>query len=237
MFEQLTKREYYLHNNILIFVKNFPPLSVDIEKVVLALEKLIPENLCIGIDGIIIGDFPDLEVNKLDSFSQDGNIYIKNNIVSSRDLLKLLVIEIGYNIFRTSRLSICKSGKIEKEFVDKRLRFFRRVEKYLNKQIIPVNLFVETEYNKKLSRFITDVIGSSKLSKIIKGLYVGTSSVLSITEYFVSGFTFFTLGDYITDLKTQCPFLYKELLILFKEDTDEKDIISQSGSDRNNSCN
>jgi hypothetical protein len=108
-------------------------------------------------------------------------------------------IPYGYKIY--------DNGKIETEFLNKRMKLFQLLNSQGYKIADARNLFLNTEYNQRFDDLLYKEIGYDLLDNLLIGVFVRPYAATSINEYFTTGFVEYHMGDRI-HLSEICPKLF-----------------------------
>jgi hypothetical protein len=209
--EQLNN--FYTSNGIHVYVNS--PLSneeIDLEELVAKVESTIPLHLLSEVEMIIVGWFEEFKDRKINAFYKDGALHVSNVQDDMSDMYDDLVHEIAHSIEEPYGYEIYGDKKIENEFLRKRKYLHDILWKMGHK--IPLNVFMDTEYNKDLDLFLYEEIGYNKLSNIVQGIFISAYAPTSLREYFATGFSEYYLDSNHGYLKKVSPELYKKLFLL-----------------------
>ena len=72
-------QNFYTSSGIQVYVKERLPETVDLEKVVAQVEKMIPDHLLSEVEMIMIGSFKEFEERNINAFYSDGCLYVSNS--------------------------------------------------------------------------------------------------------------------------------------------------------------
>tara|TARA_R100000234_G_C5003749_1_gene181568 strand:+ start:2950 stop:3654 length:705 start_codon:yes stop_codon:yes gene_type:complete len=189
------QKEFYSINNTHVYIKNkiVSPngTKINIKNVVAKIEEIIPAHLLMYVEFILVGWFEEFEKRDINSFYQDGTLYISNFQDNEDDMIDDIVHEIAHSLETPLGREIYGDGKIEQEFIGKRTTLYRIIEE----EGYDVNIvdFLNTEYNEELDNFLHKTVGYERLSNYIAGLMISPYSATSIREYFAEVFQEFYL--------------------------------------------
>jgi hypothetical protein len=204
---------FYTPGGIHVYIQE--PLTgdnIDIETLIGRLEDLVPQHLRSEIEMVIIGWFSEFGERNINAFYKDGALYVSNVQDDSEDLFDDLVHEVAHSIESIYGYEIYGDQKVKNEFLRKR--------KYLHDMLwqkgykAPLDIFMNSEYDKDFDMFLYKKVGYDKLSSICQGLFVSAYAPTSLQEYFATGFTEYYLNSNHDFLKRVSPQLYKKLLLL-----------------------
>tara|TARA_R110000824_G_scaffold11540_2_gene50344 strand:+ start:21346 stop:22047 length:702 start_codon:yes stop_codon:yes gene_type:complete len=191
------QNEFYTVNNTHIYVKNKVVSpgnnAVDVKNVLAKIESMIPAHLLVYIEFIFVGWFDEFEKRNINSYYEDGTIYVSNFQDSEEDMIDDIVHEISHSLETPLGHEIYGDGKIEQEFIAKRTRLFHLLE--ADGHNVRILDFMNTEYNIEFDNFLYKTIGYDKLSNYIAGLMLNAYSATSIREYFAEAFQEFYLDS------------------------------------------
>jgi hypothetical protein len=219
--EQLNN--FYTPNGIHVYVDS--PLNnkeIDLEKLISKVESTIPSHLLSEVEMVIVGWFDEFENRKINAFYKDGTLHISNIQDNMIDMYDDIVHEIAHSFEEPYGYEIYGDKKIENEFLRKRKYLHDILWKMGHK--IPLNVFMDTEYNEELDMFLYEKIGYNKLSSIVQGVFVSAYAPTSLREYFATGFTEYYLDSNHNYLKKISPELYKKLFLL--QDSEKLDKVT-----------
>jgi hypothetical protein len=207
------QKEFYTINNTHVYIKNklVSPsgAEISIKKVVAKIEEIIPAHLLIYVEFILVGWFDEFEKRNINSFYQDGTLYISNFQDNEEDMIDDIVHEVAHSLETPLGREIYGDGKIEQEFVGKRTTLYRTLEE----EGYEVNLvdFLNTEYSENMDNFLHKVVGYQKLSNHIAGLMISPYSATSIREYFAEVFQEFYLTPELDYAQRISPAVYEKI--------------------------
>lgn len=208
-------RKHFTFSGIEVNIKDDIANRVSIEQVLQKVFHLVPKNLLSNIENIYIGQYEELNSRKIQAMYDKGNIFVTNHQSSESDLLDDLVHEIAHSVEDKYGDTIYSDGQIEKEFLFKRKKLWMTLG---NKGFeLPLEYFLETEYNEKFDMFLYEKVGYKLLNSIAAQIYYSAYAATSLREYFANGFEAFFLKEDIDRLKTISPNLFfklKELTLM-----------------------
>jgi len=169
--------------------------------------ETLPKHFLTNVDYIIFGNFDFLRKNNYNAAYNDGAIYALNTQENNRDVLDDIVHEIGHAVEDQFQSFIYSDMQLEKEFLLKR----RILKTEMKKRGIDVPYDMHNpEYNEKLDRYFSDVIGYPVMTSIVQGIYYSPYGATSLNEYFANGFeAYFYHKDLY--LKKVSPVLFDKL--------------------------
>ena len=190
---QKRSKEYILYGDIPVFVKDYLPDSVDLERSLTYIEETIPRHLSYGLDSVFIGKFPEFEERQINAFYRDGAIYISNEQDDDDDFIDDMVHEFAHLAEGTYGSLIYSDQKIAREFLGKRQRLF-----YLLKaegfNVRPKD-FMQVEYSQEFDMFLFEEVGYPLLTQLTIGLFLTPYATTSLSEYFSESFESYFLRD------------------------------------------
>ena len=202
-------KEHSLYNNISVFIKDPLPESINIKQVLKKIEYIIPIHLVYNLDSIYIGDFEHLNNREVGSIYENGTIFITNALIDDEQLIEHVIHEIAHMVEETSPDIIYTDGRLETEFLGKRLRLERMI-KYHNYSVNHLD-FSDPEYSKDMDAYLYKEIGYEKMSNFTNGLFITPYAVTSLREYFATAFEDYYINNNPQHIKDISPEAYKKL--------------------------
>tara|TARA_R110002110_G_scaffold49539_3_gene147057 strand:- start:114 stop:812 length:699 start_codon:yes stop_codon:yes gene_type:complete len=201
------QKEFYLFNDIFVYVKDPLPENVNISTVLEKIEEKIPSHLLHEVESIFVGQFDDFIERGTNAFYKDGAIYITNDQSNEPDMTDDIVHEIAHAAEKTFSMYIYENGTVEEEFLGKRNRLYSILNAHDMENLPPQKMFFTSEYSWKLDKFFFQSVGYPLLSNLTMGLFVSPYGATSLSEYFSNGFEEYFIGDkrYLKDVS---PVLY-----------------------------
>tara|TARA_Y100000034_G_scaffold30886_1_gene37769 strand:+ start:450 stop:1112 length:663 start_codon:yes stop_codon:yes gene_type:complete len=209
--EQLSN--FYTPSGLQVYIKD--PLinqEINLEDVIGKVEDTIPEHLRADIEMIIVGRFDEFEEQEISAFYKDGALHMSPSIIDAESFFDDAVHEIAHSVEDLYGYTIYGDQNLKKEFLRKR--------KYLHDMLwakgfkVPLNFFMNSEYDEEFDMFLYKTVGYDKLSSICQGLFITAYAPTSLKEYFATGFLEFYLDSNHNFLKKTCPQLYKKLIVI-----------------------
>ena len=208
---QVSKKEYFLHD-VLCFLNDPLPESINIKNVLNRIEKTIPKKLFYNLDYIYVGDFPELKLRDVQSVYMRGAIYITNLNQTEESLYASILHELAHSIENTFATKIYEDQEVAAEFIGKRKKL-RTVLSGEGYSFQDPTVFIRTEYNPQFDNFLHKEVGYEKLNHLSVGIFMSAYGATSLREYFANGFEHYYLGD-TSYLEKLCPKLYKKISLL-----------------------
>ena len=211
------KKEYYLFDDVLVFIKDAFPVVIDLDLVLKRVEKDVPHTLVTTtLDAIYVGEFEKLLGGEgHTAIYEDGAIYVSNNQVDEHDVYRDLIHEIAHAVESAHESLIFSDRKIENEFLAKRQRLYSLL--VADGYDASLSLFLDIEFSEKMDSFLYRELGYPTLSTYVMGLFTSPYAVTGVREYYARGFEEFIYGDR-EYLKRLSPSLYNVLEVLLKGD-------------------
>ena len=186
------------------------------------INNLLPEHFINNIDVIYVGEFDFFKEREINASYLDGAIYVSNVQDNEQDLLDDIVHEIAHALEESYSDIIYQDKNIEKNFLHKR----SILERNLRHSGFDTSQydFSNIVYDKDLDFFLYKEVGYERLNTFIQGLFLTEYSVVSLKEYFATGFE----ENYINKslyLKKICPYIYDKLVLLEELETGENNEI------------
>tara|TARA_Y100001963_G_C6763305_1_gene440757 strand:- start:669 stop:1358 length:690 start_codon:yes stop_codon:yes gene_type:complete len=203
----LSNKEFSIFGKDIIFVKDSLPEHVDLKNVISKVERILPPWVVSEIDMIYIGHFEIFDQNNFNSVYENGAIYVTNDQDNEEDMVDDIVHEAAHAIEVPYGHIIYEDGRIEKEFLNKRVKLFQLLKTQGYEIVDARNLFLNTKFNKRFDDFLYKEIGYDLLDNLLIGVFIRPYAATSINEYFSTGFVEYYMGDraYLLD---SCPKLY-----------------------------
>lgn len=204
------RKEYYL-NSVPVFVINPLPSDIDLEYVLEEIASSVPNSFIDLVDGIYIGQFPELKNREIQAMLKDGAIYLSNfedeDEVTENVIIDDIIHEIAHAIEDKYHSILYDDGVIEKEYIGKKKRLMDILE--AEGEEFDKYMFFSDNVD-KFDDFLYNDIGYDRLSLTINGLFISPYSVTTLREYFSNGFEEYIRGDRLY-LKQTCPYLFYKI--------------------------
>jgi len=213
------RKEYYLYNNIPVYILKSFPEHINIKNIIGDVEDLIPYRFISDLEGIYVGEFPELKSRKIQAMLKDDAIYLSSfkdhPEVTEEIIVNNIIHELAHMLEDKSYLEIYNDDSIEKEYVGKKKRLVDLLR--ANGISFPGmgKLFFSENHVDELDEFLFKQIGYDNLSALTPGLFLSPYSVTSLREYFAEGFEEWILGDQHY-LKEICPALLNKIKTLME---------------------
>tara|TARA_R100000008_G_scaffold51251_1_gene30773 strand:+ start:566 stop:1252 length:687 start_codon:yes stop_codon:yes gene_type:complete len=199
---------YYLNNDIPVWIEDPLPESVDLGKVLIKLENMLPKYYFRYIHAIRIGIFDEMIERQVNALYKDGVIYVSNMQDNSTDMLDDVIHEVAHAIEENNRDIVYGDEKILVEFLGKRKRLYSLLKNQGYDVILEE--FLTVSYNYDFDMFLFQEIGYPTLNTLTTGLFPSAYSITSINEYFAVGFENYYM-DETNYIKRICPRLAEKL--------------------------
>ena len=207
------RKEYYLYDIPVYILKSFPE-HIDINNILKDLKNIIPYEFLSGLEGIYVGEFPELKDRRIQAMLKDSAIYLSNfkeiPNVTEEMITNNLIHEVAHLLENNIYYEIYGDDTVEKEYVGKK----KRLVELLRANGISFHgmgkLFFSDDFVDELDNFLFKRLGYDNLSAVTPGLFLSPYSVTSLREYFANGFEEYINGDEYY-LKEISPVLYKKL--------------------------
>jgi hypothetical protein len=199
--------EYKLFGEIEINILQPFDRDINLHKVLKKIELSIPEFYIYGLDSIYVGDFDFFKKNDTNARYHNGSIHVSNSQDDEEDMVDDIIHEIAHHVENMYMFEIYGDGKIENEFINKRVL----TESILRNRDYPTGGvdFLNLEYSDSMDQFLHKEIGYESLEILLSGIFIRPYSATSLNEYFATGFEEYYLGDR-RDLKNVSPKLYNK---------------------------
>lgn len=206
-----------LFNKIYIWERDPVADEVDIDKALQIIASKIPKHFFSEVEGIYIGQFPELIKRDLNAYFEDGAIYVSNSIFDTEDLLKNIIHEVAHSLEQIYNEIIYDDMDVVNEFVAKRKQLKKTLE--LNGYKIQKQNFNNLNYDENFDKYLYQDIGYPILHTLTTNLFVSPYAATSFEEYFANGLEHYYITDYV-GLKSISPKLF--LLISKLENMDNE---------------
>ena len=206
----------YIFDDVIVFVKDSLPEEIDLKLILQKIEKYVPEQIGRMIDSIMIGDFPQLDRDPpILAFYENGSLFVSHNPPDNKSMFKAIIHEMAHAIEEVHGLDVYSDGKLENEFLRKRVLLMNKLQDYKIKTNLDIKAFMNCDYSPNFDKFLYDV-GYEKLSQLMTGMFVNPYSATSLREYFASGFEECIAGD-AKYLKETSPTLYEKITLFVRQ--------------------
>ena len=207
------QNRFHTRNNVQVFVKDnlisHDNIRIDIRNVITTVERLVPFHLFMNVEFIYIGWLDEYEKRNINSFYEEGTLYLNNIQDSEEQMVEDIIHEIAHSLEEPYGMQLYADGRLQKEFIGKRKRLYYLMAS--DGYEIPLRSFLNTEFDEDFDDMLYKEIGYEKLSQYIAGLFIDAYSVTSIREYLAGGFQEFYTTERPTYLQKICPELYIKL--------------------------
>ena len=205
-----SRKEYYL-NRVPVYIINPLPSDIDLEHVLEEIASSVPNSFIDLIEGIYIGQFPELKNREIQAMLKDGAIYLSNfedEVDVTEDvIIDDIIHEIAHSIEDEYHSLLYDDGIVEKEYIGKKKRLMDILE--AEGEEFDKYMFFSDSVD-KFDDFLYNDVGYDRLSLIINGLFISPYSVTTLREYFSNGFEEYLRGDRAY-LKQTCPYLFYKI--------------------------
>ena len=207
------RKEYYLYD-IPVYILNPLPDHISMDNILDDLKDLIPPEYFFGLEGVYVGEFPELKERDIQAMFKEGAIYLSSfqdhPEIDEELIVGNIIHELAHMLEDKYYYELYGDDMIEKEYVGKK----RRLIDLLRANGISFhgmgNLFFSDDMVDELDDFLFKQLGYDSLSAITPGLFLSPYSVTSLREYFASGFEEYVNGD-SNYLKEISPVLFNKL--------------------------
>jgi hypothetical protein len=204
-----------LFNKIYVWERDSVSDDVDIDKALQIIASKIPKHFFSDVEGIYIGQFPELIKRNLNALFQDGAIYVSSNVFDTEDLLKNIMHEIAHSIEEIYSDIIYDDLDVVDEFKAKRTQLRKTLD--LNGYKTARQDFENLNYDENFDNYLYQEVGYPILHTLTTNLFVSPYAATSFKEYFANGFEHYYITDYV-GVKSISPKLF--LLISKLENLD-----------------
>lgn len=198
-------KERKLFNKIYVWEKDPVQQEVDIDGALSKIANSMPKHYFENIEGIYIGQFPNLNNRNLNALFEDNAIYITNTVFDTEDLIKNIVHEVAHSIEETYIDLIEDNETLKNEFFVKRRQLKKLL--HLNNYDTKHQNFENLDYDEKFDEYLYQEIGYPVLNTLTANLFVSPYAATSYKEYFANGFEHYYMNDYLS-VKSVSPKLF-----------------------------
>jgi hypothetical protein len=202
-------RERTMSNSTQVYIKDFPPDSVEIDKALEQLERQIPPWCFTNIDIIYIGMFDVFFERDVQAVYEDGAIYVLSEQFETEDFVESIGHEIAHAAEEIATEEVYGDSLLEKEFLGKRNRL--RDILIAHGYQYTDGSFADVEYRDAFDHFLYKEVGYPIMTSLSSGLFMSPYAATSLREYFANGFEWFFLKNEYSTLKQISPILYNKL--------------------------
>jgi len=205
-------KQYYIYNVPFVFKNKFTH-DIDLNNVATYIERHLPSCFLNGIDEIMIGSFDFMKKRSVNALFKDGIIYVQNDCQNEKDLLDDLIHEIGHRCEEMFSQEIYSDGKLEDEFLNKRIMLYRILKEKNNGsfQLIPLNGFANLEYDPQFDLFLFKQVGYDFLNILTANVVLSPYALTSISDYWANGFEKLYIEKNPQEIEKMCPVLFEKL--------------------------
>ena len=211
------RREYYI-KDVPLYIINPLPEHIDIGSIVNSVESVMPQFLLNNVEGVYVGNFPELKKRDLDSMFKDGVIYISSynddKEITEDVVVRNIVHELAHALEDAIENNIYGDFSIDREYILKKKKLITLLQAQDYK--FPHKWFFDEKYVEKLDNFLYDEVGYDKLAILSAGLFISPYSITTFREYFANGFEEYFLGD-SEYLRETSPALYNKIKNIIEE--------------------
>ena len=172
----------------------------------------IPKVYLRDIKNILVGENQALLDRNLQAMyvEEEGSIFITHKQETNEDMLDDLIHEVAHAVESRYFSLIYSDEALEKEFLLKRKKLWRVLNKENPK--VQVEPFLNKNYTEEFDEFLYKDVGYSFIWTMAPSLFYSPYAATSINEYFANGFEAFYMKKDLTRLKQISPQLYKKLV-------------------------
>ena len=207
--------DFYTSRGLHVYIKDaIVDNSIDIERVIAQVEKILPFSFLSEIEMILVGDFDEFRERQISAAYKDGALYVSNIQADERDMIDDIVHEISHSLEEPYGYELYYDEKLKNEFLEKRERLHKIL--WANDFKVPKAFFANVEYDEELDEYLLHKVGYDKLTQFCIGLFINAYAPTSLREYFATGFTdFFMEPSGHKYLKRISPVLYEKINDLY----------------------
>lgn len=198
-------KERKLFNKIYVWEKDPFSEDVDLDVALEKIVKIIPKHFFRNVEGIYIGQFPELIDRSLNAMYADNAIYISSSILNTEELVINIVHEIAHSMEETIAQFVGTEDQIANEFLVKRNQLKKIL--HANGYNVSKQDFDNLEYDEKFDEFLYNEIGYPVMNTITANIFVSPYGATCYREYYANGFEHYFLNDF-SSVKTISPRLF-----------------------------
>lgn len=206
------RREWQIFGDVQLFVKDYPPPSVNIQDIIQELEEKIPRKFVSGLDVIYVGQFEQLQRRNVEAVYEDGAIYVSNDQPTEDEFVESIGHEIAHVIEELAPMEVYGDGSIEEEFLGKRRRLWSILRAHGHAGEGDLKHFEEVDFSEKFDEYLYMKVGYPVLASLTMGLFMSPYGATSLREYFANAFEGFFLNDEKHYVKQISPAVYNILV-------------------------
>jgi hypothetical protein len=211
------KKEWYIYNKILIYIKNNLKLSINMNYVIEIIENIIPKHIFNNnIDTIFIGEFQELKNKNLDVIYKEKSIYISNTKqYTNESLIYCILLGVGYSLLYSQKDYLFKDNIIQIEFLKKRVQLSNILKYYVEKGILEYEKLISIDYYRMLESVVVHLLESLPRDKNILNalneIYITNFGMFSIENYVIDGYVELLYTKDLSKFKRVYPELFLKL--------------------------
>ncbi len=198
-------KERKLFNKIYVWEKDPFSEDVDLDVALEKIVKIIPKHFFRNVEGIYIGQFPELIDRSLNAMYADNAIYISSSILNTEELVINIVHEIAHSMEETIAQFVGTEDQIANEFLVKRNQLKKIL--HANGYNVSKQDFDNLEYDEKFDEFLYNEVGYPVMNTITANIFVSPYGATCYREYYANGFEHYFLNDF-SSVKTISPRLF-----------------------------
>ena len=199
---------HFRFGNIPVEEKESIPEGINLPAIFKAIESSFPSHYFRKLKGVQIGHTSEFDRRDVNAVYRDQMIYITNRQTNTKDLMDDLVHEFAHHMETLFPQLIYSDSRLIHEFLRKRheLKFELQSEGYW----VDEYDFENIKYDEAFDKFLYKRVGQNMLRMITTGLCIRPYAMVSLREYFATGFEAYYLGKQDT-LEKISPMLYDKI--------------------------
>jgi len=221
---QQQSSDFYTGSGLHVYIKE--PIvdeSIDIERVIATVEKMLPHAMLSEIEMILVGQFEEFAERNINAAYKDGALYVSNVQNDEEDMVDDIIHEIAHSLEEPYGFEIYADQRVKDEFLKKRARLHNILWSHGFKA--PKSFFKDVEYDKKFDDFLLKKVGYDKLRQYCLGVFINAYAPTSLREYFATAFTdFYMEPNGHAYLKKISPEVYKKIFELYEQEKLDSDL-------------
>ena len=206
------QKEHFFKHGVRVHVKDELEADISVQAVIDKVLNTLPHHLFDDIQSIKIGDFYELKDRKLQAMYKDGIIYLTNNRETERGMVSDIIHELAHSIEETHSRIIFGDNKIIDEFLIKR----RKMQKILDKKGFKKSdkFYKNVKYSESFDMFLYKEVGYTNLRALTANLFYSPYAATSLREYFANAFEKYFMHEAPPRLKTISPEAYNKVVLI-----------------------
>jgi len=184
------------------------PANYDCEDIFKRVEDAIPRKFLKGLKKVRIEHRDEFKKRNLSALYNDDVLYLSPTFMNDGSLFNDIIHELAHHIETLYPGFIYDDGSIVREFLKKRhqVEFELKTEGYWTDDYD----FEDINYSENLDNFLYQRVGQNMLRMVTAGIFIRPYAMVSVREYFATGFEAYYLGKK-EKLDKVSPMLYDKI--------------------------